>query len=76
MMCIIGTSRATFVDDTRVQLDGDGSSDNFTEEAARISRVTGGFGCWAFTVGGHGDEGGGDAEFSSKQSATYYDASR
>lgn len=74
-MCIIGTSRATFVDDTRVQLDGDGSSDNFTEEAARISRVTGGFGCWAFTVGGHGDEGGGDAEFSSKQSATCYDAS-
>jgi hypothetical protein len=68
-MCMIDRWMGTFVDDTRVQLDGDRSSDNFTQETAGISRVAGGFGCWAFAIGGHGDEGGGGVWISDKRLA-------
>ncbi|KNG49004.1 hypothetical protein TW65_03985 [Stemphylium lycopersici] len=40
-------------DDAGVQLDRHRSADDLAEEATGISRVAGGFGCWAFTVGGH-----------------------
>ena len=43
----------TFIDDARVQLDSHRSSDDFAEKATGISRVTSGFGCWAFAIGGH-----------------------
>jgi hypothetical protein len=48
-----GMCADTFVDDAGVELDGNGSSYDLAQEAAGISGVAGGFGCWAFAVGGH-----------------------
>lgn len=48
----------TFVNDSRVQLYGHGSSDDLAQKATGISGIARSFRCWAFAVGGHEESGG------------------
>jgi hypothetical protein len=44
----------TFVDNARIELDGDRSANDLTQKATRVSGVASSVWHWAVAVGGHG----------------------